>query len=67
MATSRAYYSCATYGIRDHGNYAQIDVAALLPHQAPMRSTPPPSNAAQNAQALLPFAFLHEHLRILAS
>ena len=29
MATSRAYYSCATCGIRDHGNYAQIDVAAL--------------------------------------
>ena len=29
MATSRAYCSCATCGIRDHGNYAQIDVAAL--------------------------------------
>ena len=29
MATSRAYYSCATCGISDHGNYAQIDVAAL--------------------------------------
>ena len=29
MATSRAYYSCATCGIRDHGNYAQIDVATL--------------------------------------
>ncbi len=30
MATNRAHYYCATCGIRDHGNYAQIDVAALL-------------------------------------
>ena len=29
MATSRAYYSCASCGIRDHGNNAQIDVATL--------------------------------------
>ena len=29
MATNRAHLSCATCGIRDHGNYAQIDVAAL--------------------------------------
>jgi L-lactate utilization protein LutC len=29
MATNRAHYSCATCGIRDHGHYAQIDVAAL--------------------------------------
>ncbi len=29
MATNRAHYSYATSGIRDHGNYAQIDVAAL--------------------------------------
>jgi len=29
MATSRAYYSCASCGIRDHGNYAQKNVADL--------------------------------------
>ena len=29
MATSRAHFSCATCGIRDHGNYAEMDVAAL--------------------------------------
>jgi hypothetical protein len=29
MSTKRAHLSCATCGIRDHGNYAEIDVAAL--------------------------------------
>ncbi len=29
MATNRAYFSCATCGVRDQGSYAKIDVAAL--------------------------------------
>ena len=29
MATNRAHFSCATCGIRDHGNYGEMDVAAL--------------------------------------
>jgi hypothetical protein len=29
MAPNRAHFSCATCGVRDHGNYAQTHVAAL--------------------------------------